>query len=65
MRAVFTGLVAAGAFCVGACANDGPTPEEVQQQFQRGVTGQGQLTPEIDRTNDPYVKPRGGVPGGG
>ncbi len=53
-------LVAAGAFCVGACANDGPTPEEVQQQFQRGVTGQGQLTPEIDRTNQRFYRAQGG-----
>ncbi|MBA3883307.1 MAG: hypothetical protein H0X73_11480 [Chthoniobacterales bacterium] len=65
MRAIFPLFVAAGAFCIAACANDGPTGEEVQQQLQRGMTGQGQLTPDIDRTGDPYVKPRGGRPAGG
>ena len=65
MRAVFVlGLAAAASLIIG-CANDGPTPEEVQQQLERGVTGQGELTPDIDRTGDPYVKPRGGRPAGG
>ncbi|MBA3272461.1 MAG: hypothetical protein H0T11_01125 [Chthoniobacterales bacterium] len=65
MRAVFAVLLAAGALWIGACAHDGPTAEEVQQQFQRGVSGEGTLTPDIDRRGDPYVKPRGGRAAGG
>ncbi len=64
MRAIFALFIIAAAFCIAACANDGPTPQEVQEQLQRGATGQGQLTPEIDRSGDPYVKPRGGRPAG-
>ena len=60
MRAIFALFLIAGALSLAACANDGPTPQEVQEQLQRGVTGQGELTPEIDRSGDPYVKPRGG-----
>ncbi|MDQ6656017.1 MAG: hypothetical protein M3Y80_09410 [Verrucomicrobiota bacterium] len=52
----------ASSFLFG-CANEGPTSEELGEQFGRGVRGEGQLTPDIDRTNDPYVKPRGGRQG--
>ena len=45
------------------CANDGPTGPEIQEQFGRGMRGEGQLSSDIDRTNDPYVRPRDG--GGG
>ena len=51
--------LAAGVFMLG-CANEGPTGEELGEQLSRGVRGEGQLTPEIDRTNDPYVRSRGG-----
>jgi hypothetical protein len=62
MRAVFVALVTASTVVLGACANDGPTTEEVQGQLQRGATGQGRLTPDVDRSDDPYVKPREGRP---
>lgn len=44
------------------CANEGPTGPELQEQIARGVRGEGQLGPEIDRTNDPYVRPRDPTP---
>ncbi|MDQ6626219.1 MAG: hypothetical protein M3Y69_08810, partial [Verrucomicrobiota bacterium] len=62
MRAVFAALVTASALVLASCANDGPTGEEVQAQLQRGATGQGRLTPDVDRSDDPYVKPREGRP---
>lgn len=43
------------------CAGDGPTTAEVQEQLRRGVSGEGQVTDQIDRTGDPYVKPREGA----
>jgi hypothetical protein len=52
---------AAALFVIG-CASEGPTAEELQGQFERGVRGEGQVTPDIDRTGDPYVKPREGRP---
>ena len=62
MKAVFAALVTLSTCFFGACANDGPTAEEVQSQLQRGATGQGRLTPDVDRSDDPYVKPREGRP---
>jgi hypothetical protein len=56
----FTALAFAATLCLASCASDGPTPEELQEQVRRGVSGEGQLGP-IDRSNDPYVKPRGGA----
>lgn len=44
------------------CANEGPTGQELQDQLGRGIRGEGQLTTDIDRTGDPYVKPREGSP---
>lgn len=44
------------------CATEGPTGEELGEQFSRGLRGEGQVTPDIDRTGDPYVKPREGRP---
>ena len=55
MKAVFAAIAA---LSLGACANEGPTAEELQAQLERGATGQGTLTPEIDRAGDPYVRPR-------
>jgi hypothetical protein len=61
MRAVFiVAATLAAAFAFGSCAEDGPTPNEVQQQLERGVTGQGQLTPGTDRGEDAHIKPRAG-----
>ncbi len=42
------------------CANEGPTSQELGDQFSRGVRGEGRVTPDVDRSDDPYVKPRGG-----
>ncbi len=52
---IFIGICAFGA---SACEQqDGPSADEVQAKLQRGITGQGQVNP-VDRSNDPYVKPR-------
>ena len=61
MRRLFAALGFAGALCFGACANEGPTGEELQEQVGRGLRGEGQLSPDLDRTNDPYVRPREGA----
>jgi hypothetical protein len=58
--AIFASFAISG---FAGCADEGPTGEEVQQQIARGVRGEGQLTPDIDRSNDPYVKPREGAGG--
>jgi hypothetical protein len=60
LLAVFA--LSAASFLVG-CVNEGPTSEEVGEQLGRGVRGEGQITPDIDRSDDPYVKPRGGRAG--
>jgi hypothetical protein len=54
----------ASAFLIGfvGCANEGPTSAELGDQFGRGIRGQGQISADIDRTGDPYVKPREGAP---
>jgi hypothetical protein len=52
----------AGALSLLGCATEGPTAEELQEQVRRGATGQGEVMPEIDRTGDPYVKPREPAP---
>ena len=60
MKPVFASFTAALLLGFVGCANEGPTGEEIGDQLSRGVRGEGQITPEIDRTNDPYVRPRGG-----
>ena len=62
MKALCIALACAGLLGVVGCANEGPTSEELQEQFGRGVRGEGQVTPDIDRSGDPYVKPREGRP---
>jgi hypothetical protein len=64
VRQRFAVLGFAAALCLVGCANEGPTGEELQEQMSRGMRGEGQVTPEIDRTNDPYVRPREGAGGG-
>jgi hypothetical protein len=67
MKAVHVALASALLLSVCGCANEGPTSQELGDQFQRGIRGEGQVTPDIDRSDDPYVKPRGGrggQPGG-
>ena len=61
MKPVLVAL--ASAFLLGfvGCANEGPTGPELQDQFGRGIRGEGQVSPDIDRTGDPYVKPREGA----
>lgn len=54
-------LFLASALAFPGCANEGPTAEELQDRLGKGIRGEGQLTPDIDRSNDPYVKPRGGA----
>jgi hypothetical protein len=58
VKQFFTALALVGCVIFAGCATEGPTAEELQEQVRRGVSGEGQVTPEIDRTNDPYVKPR-------
>ena len=62
MKRVFAPFVFAGALCLTDCANEGPTGEELQEQLRKGVTGEGRLSEDLDRTGDPYVKPREGAP---
>jgi hypothetical protein len=45
---------------LAGCAGEGPTSQELGDQLGRGVRGEGQLSPDIDRSSDPYVKPREG-----
>jgi hypothetical protein len=58
VKQIFTAAVSAWFIFAVGCATEGPTAEELQEQVRRGVSGEGRVTPEIDRTNDPYVKPR-------
>ena len=60
MKAAFIAFACAVSLGVLGCANEGPTGEELQDQFGRGLRGEGRVTADIDRSNDPYVKPRGG-----
>lgn len=62
MKGVFIALASAVMLGAIGCANEGPTGPELQDQLARGVRGEGQLTPDIDRSDDPYVKPREGRP---
>jgi hypothetical protein len=55
-------LILAGTLGLIGCAGEGPTTEELGDRFGRGIRGEGQLTSDIDRSNDPYVKPREGAP---
>ncbi|HSH37425.1 MAG TPA: hypothetical protein VK993_01460 [Chthoniobacterales bacterium] len=62
MKPLLLAFSVVGALSFAGCANEGPTPEELQDQVRRGATGQGTVMPEIDRTGDPYVRPREGPP---
>ena len=64
MKRLFAPLALASTLCFGSCANEGPTAEELGDRIQKGVRGEGQLSPDIDRTNDPYVRTREGNPAG-
>ena len=62
MKLVLLVAVSATALSFAGCANEGPTAEELQDQMRRGATGQGTVMPDIDRSGDPYVRPREGPP---
>ena len=62
MKPLLAALALVGALSFAGCANEGPTGEELQEQFRRGASGQGTVMPDIDRTGDPYVRPREGPP---
>jgi len=61
LKRLFAALVSASTLVIGGCAGETPPAEEVGEQFQRGVTGEGQLGP-IDRSDDPYVQSREPAP---
>lgn len=61
MKRLFTLGALAGLLSMIGCAGDGPTTDEVQEQLRKGVSGEGQITEQIDRTGDPYVRPREGA----
>ncbi len=62
MKPLLMCVASLGALCFVSCANEGPTAEELQEQLRRGASGQGQVMPDIDRTGDPYMKPREAPP---
>ena len=64
MERLFIAFALVGVLGLASCANEGPTADELGQRLQKGVRGEGQLSPDIDRTNDPYVKTREGNPTG-
>ena len=51
-------LLGAYAFIGFGCeTQENEMAQEVQQKFQRGISGQGQVGP-VDRSTDPFVRPR-------
>jgi len=62
VKPLCTALALAGLLCIGGCAGEAPTGQEVQEQIGRGIRGEGQLSTDVDRTDDPYVRPREGAP---
>ena len=62
MKRLLSALASLALLGVVGCATEGPTAEELQEQVGRGLRGEGQLSPDIDRTGDPYVRPREGPP---
>jgi len=61
MKRLLAAAASASALLIGGCAENTPPAEEVREQFRRGFSGEGQIGP-IDRSNDPYVNPRGMEP---
>lgn len=62
MKLLLTLIAVAGTISIAGCANEGPTGDELQDQVGRGLRGEGTVSPDIDRSDDPYVKPREGRP---
>jgi len=48
-------------FFLAGCAGDTPSAEEIRDQFERGLTGHGQIVP-LDHTEQPNIDPRAGEP---
>jgi len=61
LKRLFAALVSTSTLVIGGCTDETPPAEEVSQQFQRGITGEGQLG-AIDRSDDPYVQSREPAP---
>ncbi|MGI8482434.1 MAG: hypothetical protein ACR2MF_10295 [Chthoniobacterales bacterium] len=61
LKALSIAFCLGSAVLVGGCADplEKPIGQEAQEHFQRGISGQGELG-NIDRSDDPYVKPREG-----
>ena len=62
MKLLLAACVFAGIVGFMGCASDGPTSQDLGDRFGRGIRGEGTLTPDIDRSDDRYVKPREGAP---
>ncbi len=62
MKPVLVALASAFLLSFLGCANEGPTGAELQDQLGRGIRGEGRVSEDVDRTGDPYVKPREGAP---
>ena len=58
MKRLVTALAFGVVFGFIGCASEGPTSEELQERLGRGVRGEGQLSTDIDRSDDRYVRPR-------
>lgn len=50
-------LTAILALALGGCAANTPPAEEVGEQFQRGLAGQGQIVPLDERSDGPSLNP--------
>ena len=59
MKPVLVALLCVFLLGAAGCSGDGPSGSELGQQFGRGIKGEGKLSEDVDRTDDPYVKPRG------
>jgi hypothetical protein len=57
MKRALASVASAGALFLGSCADEleQPTTQEVQQRFQRGISGEGRIGP-LDRSDDPYLR---------
>ena len=50
-------LIAILALVLGGCAANTPSGEEVGAQFERGLSGQGQIVPLEDNSEGPSLNP--------
>jgi hypothetical protein len=58
MKRALAFFVCGGMLFLGSCADtlEQPTTEEVQERFERGISGEGRIGP-LDRSDDRYVRP--------